>query len=232
MTSSVVETKVNETRPTSRRTRGAWWICSPKSKIRKPPFSRAAARRPSNRSTKSAPYRSRTDFQAYRSAHSLFRARNLRRIRNVRGVGQRPRRRHDHWPWTYLRAPRMIVANDATVKAGAFFPLTAKKVIRAQNISIENHIPRFIWSIPPAVSAVAGRRLSGYRRFGRVFRNNAVMSAMGISQITAIMGMCVAGGAYLPVMCDHILMTEGSGYSSRARRWCKRPSDRKFRPKS
>jgi acetyl-CoA carboxylase carboxyltransferase component len=89
----------------------------------------------------------------------------------------------------------MIIANDATVKAGAFFPMTAKKVIRAQNIAIENRIPTF-----PDTDD-----------FGRVFRNNAVMSAQGIPQITAIMGMCVAGGAYLPVMCDHILMTEGSG---------------------
>ena len=88
----------------------------------------------------------------------------------------------------------MIIANDATVKAGAFFPTTTKKVIRAQNIAIENRIPT-IYLVDSA----------------GVFRNNAVMSAMGIAQIAAIMGMCVAGGGYLPVMCDHVLMTDGSG---------------------
>ncbi len=80
----------------------------------------------------------------------------------------------------------MIIANDATVKAGAFFPMTSKKVIRAQNIAVENRIPT-------------------------IYLVNAVMSAMGIPQIAAIMGMCVAGGGYLPVMCDHVLMTDGSG---------------------
>src|ERR1700676_1764229 len=106
----------------------------------------------------------------------------------------------------------MIVANDATVKAGAFFPLTAKKVIRAQNISIENHIPT-IYLVDSAGVFLPLQEdvFPDTDDFGRVFRNNAVMSAMGIPQITAIMGMCVAGGAYLPVMCDHILMTEGSG---------------------
>jgi acetyl-CoA carboxylase carboxyltransferase component len=106
----------------------------------------------------------------------------------------------------------MIVANDATVKAGAFFPLTAKKVIRAQNISIENHIPT-IYLVDSAGVFLPLQEdvFPDTDDFGRVFRNNAVMSAMRIPQITAIMGMCVAGGAYLPVMCDHILMTEGSG---------------------
>ena len=106
----------------------------------------------------------------------------------------------------------MIVANDATVKAGAFFPLTAKKVIRAQNIAIENHIPT-IYLVDSAGIFLPLQEdvFPDTDDFGRVFRNNAVMSAMGIPQITAIMGMCVAGGAYLPVMCDHILMTEGSG---------------------
>src|ERR1700682_290622 len=106
----------------------------------------------------------------------------------------------------------MIVANDATVKAGAFFPLTAKKVIRAQNISIENHIPT-IYLVDSAGVFLPLQEdvFPDTDDFGRVFRNNAVMSAMGIPQITAIMGMCVAGGAYLPLMCDHILMTEGSG---------------------
>src|SRR6516225_4016064 len=106
----------------------------------------------------------------------------------------------------------MIIANDATVKAGAFFPMTSKKVIRAQNIAIENHIPT-IYLVDSAGVFLPLQEdvFPDTDDFGRVFRNNAVMSAMGIPQITAIMGMCVAGGAYLPVMCDHILMTEGSG---------------------
>jgi 3-methylcrotonyl-CoA carboxylase beta subunit len=106
----------------------------------------------------------------------------------------------------------MLIANDATVKAGAFFPMTAKKVIRAQNIAIENHIPT-IYLVDSAGVFLPLQEdvFPDTDDFGRVFRNNAVMSAMGIPQLTAIMGMCVAGGAYLPVMCDHILMTEGSG---------------------
>ena len=106
----------------------------------------------------------------------------------------------------------MLIANDATVKAGAFFPMTAKKAIRAQNIAIENRIPT-IYLVDSAGVFLPLQEdvFPDTDDFGRVFRNNAVMSAMGIPQITAIMGMCVAGGAYLPVMCDHILMTEGSG---------------------
>lgn len=106
----------------------------------------------------------------------------------------------------------MIIANDATVKAGAFFPMTAKKVIRAQNIAIDNHIPT-IYLVDSAGIFLPLQEdvFPDTDDFGRVFRNNAVMSAMGIPQIAAIMGMCVAGGAYLPVMCDHVLMTEGSG---------------------
>jgi 3-methylcrotonyl-CoA carboxylase beta subunit len=106
----------------------------------------------------------------------------------------------------------MIIANDATVKAGAFFPMTAKKVIRAQNIAIENHIPT-IYLVDSAGVFLPLQEdvFPDTDDFGRVFRNNAVMSAMGIPQVAAIMGMCVAGGAYLPLMCDHILMTEGSG---------------------
>src|SRR6267378_3819527 len=106
----------------------------------------------------------------------------------------------------------MIIANDATVKAGAFFPMTAKKVIRAQNISIENRVPTvYLVDSAGVFLPLQEDVFPDTDDFGRVFRNNAVMSAMGIPQITAIMGMCVAGGAYLPVMCDHILMTEGSG---------------------
>src|SRR5205085_2746375 len=106
----------------------------------------------------------------------------------------------------------MLIANDATVKAGAFFPMTTKKVIRAQNMAIDNHIPT-IYLVDSAGVFLPLQEdvFPDTDDFGRVFRNNAVMSAIGIPQITAIMGMCVAGGAYLPVMCDHILMTEGSG---------------------
>jgi 3-methylcrotonyl-CoA carboxylase beta subunit len=106
----------------------------------------------------------------------------------------------------------MIIANDATVKAGAFFPMTAKKVIRAQNIALENRIP-VIYLVDSAGIFLPLQEdvFPDTDDFGRVFRNNAVMSAMGIPQITAVMGMCVAGGAYLPVMTDHVLMTEGSG---------------------
>ncbi len=106
----------------------------------------------------------------------------------------------------------MIIANDATVKAGAFFPMTSKKVIRAQNIAIENHVPT-IYLVDSAGVFLPLQEdvFPDTDDFGRVFRNNAVMSAMGIPQIAAIMGMCVAGGGYLPVMCDHVLMTDGSG---------------------
>jgi 3-methylcrotonyl-CoA carboxylase beta subunit len=106
----------------------------------------------------------------------------------------------------------MIIANDATVKAGAFFPITAKKVIRAQHIAMDNRIPT-IYLVDSAGVFLPLQEdvFPDMDDFGRIFRNNAVMSAMGIPQITAIMGMCVAGGAYLPVMCDQLLMTEGSG---------------------
>ena len=106
----------------------------------------------------------------------------------------------------------MLIVNDATVKAGSFFPMTAKKVIRAQNIAIENHIPT-IYLVDSAGVFLPLQEdvFPDTDDFGRVFRNNAVMSAMGIPQIAAIMGMCVAGGGYLPVMCDHVLMTDGSG---------------------
>ena len=106
----------------------------------------------------------------------------------------------------------MLIVNDATVKAGAFFPMTSKKVIRAQNIAIENKIPT-IYLVDSAGVFLPLQEdvFPDTDDFGRVFRNNAVMSAMGIPQIAAIMGMCVAGGGYLPVMCDHVLMTDGSG---------------------
>jgi len=106
----------------------------------------------------------------------------------------------------------MLIVNDATVKAGAFFPMTAKKVIRAQNIALENRIPT-IYLVDSAGVFLPLQEdvFPDTDDFGRVFRNNAVMSAKGIPQIAAIMGMCVAGGGYLPVMCDNVLMTEGSG---------------------
>src|SRR5246127_755807 len=106
----------------------------------------------------------------------------------------------------------MIIANDATVKAGAFFPMTSKKVIRAQNIAMENRVPTIYLADSAGVFLPLQEDVfPDTDDFGRVFRNNAVMSALGISQIAAIMGMCVAGGGYLPVMCDHVLMTDGSG---------------------
>src|SRR5215470_1357161 len=106
----------------------------------------------------------------------------------------------------------MIVANDATVKAGAFFPMTAKKVLRAQTIALENRIPTlYLVDSAGVFLPLQEDVFPDQDDFGRVFRNNAVMSSLGIPQITAIMGMCVAGGAYLPVMTDTVLMTEGSG---------------------
>jgi 3-methylcrotonyl-CoA carboxylase beta subunit len=106
----------------------------------------------------------------------------------------------------------MIIANDATVKAGAFFPMTSKKVIRAQNIAIDNRVPTmYLVDSAGVFLPLQEDVFPDTDDFGRVFRNNAVMSAMGIPQIAAIMGMCVAGGGYLPVMCDHVFMTDGSG---------------------
>jgi len=106
----------------------------------------------------------------------------------------------------------MIVANDATVKAGAFFPMTAKKVLRAQTIAMENRIPTlYLVDSAGVFLPLQEDVFPDTDDFGRIFRNNAVMSSLGIPQITAIMGMCVAGGAYLPVMTDTVLMTEGSG---------------------
>jgi acetyl-CoA carboxylase carboxyltransferase component len=106
----------------------------------------------------------------------------------------------------------VIVANDATVKAGAWFPITCKKNLRAQEISIENRIP-IIYLVDSAgvFLPMQDEIFPDKEHFGRVFRNNAVMSSMGIPQISAIMGPCVAGGAYLPIMSDEALIVEGSG---------------------
>lgn len=106
----------------------------------------------------------------------------------------------------------IIVANDATVKAGAWFPITAKKNLRAQEIAIENRLP-IIYLVDSAgvFLPLQDEIFPDKEHFGRIFRNNAIMSSMGIPQIAAIMGPCVAGGAYLPIMSDEALIVEGEG---------------------
>jgi 3-methylcrotonyl-CoA carboxylase beta subunit len=108
--------------------------------------------------------------------------------------------------------PCVVVANDATVKAGAFFPATTKKVIRAQRIAFECALP-LVYLVDSAgvFLPLQDEIFPDEDDFGRIFRNNSVISAAGVPQFAAIMGNCVAGGAYLPVLCDKILMTEGSG---------------------
>ncbi len=106
----------------------------------------------------------------------------------------------------------IVVANDATVKAGAWFPITAKKNLRAQEIAIENNLP-IIYLVDSAgvFLPMQDEIFPDKEHFGRIFRNNAVMSSKGILQIAAIMGSCVAGGAYLPIMSDESLIVEGTG---------------------
>ena len=106
----------------------------------------------------------------------------------------------------------VIVANDQTVKAGAWFPITGKKNLRMQEIAMENHLP-IIYLVDSAgvYLPMQDEIFPDKEHFGRIFRNNAKMSAMGISQIAAVMGACVAGGAYLPIMSDETLMVEGNG---------------------
>lgn len=106
----------------------------------------------------------------------------------------------------------VIVANDATVKAGAWFPMTCKKNLRAQEISMENNLP-IIYLVDSAgvFLPLQDDIFPDKEHFGRIFRNNAVMSSMGIPQIAAIMGPCVAGGAYLPIMSDETIIVEGTG---------------------
>ena len=118
----------------------------------------------------------------------------------VCGIGTISGRRH------------MVIANDATVKAGAFFPATTKKVLRAQRIAMQNHLP-LIYLVDSAGVFLPLQEdvFPDEDDFGRIFRNNAVISASGLGQIAAIMGNCVAGGGYLPVLCDKLLMTDGSG---------------------
>ena len=106
----------------------------------------------------------------------------------------------------------MIIANDATVKAGAWFPMTAKKNLRAQEIAMENRLP-VIYLVDSAgvFLPLQDQIFPDKEHFGRIFRNNALMSSMGIVQISAIMGSCVAGGAYLPIMSDEAMIVEGTG---------------------
>lgn len=106
----------------------------------------------------------------------------------------------------------MIVANDQTVKAGAWFPITGKKNLRLQEIAMENRLP-VIYLVDSAgvFLPMQDEIFPDKEHFGRIFRNNARMSAMGITQIAAVMGACVAGGAYLPIMSDETLMVEGAG---------------------
>src|SRR3990170_3819257 len=106
----------------------------------------------------------------------------------------------------------VVVANDATVKAGAWFPITCKKNLRAQEISMENRLP-IVYLVDSAgvFLPLQSEIFPDKEHFGRIFRNNAVMSSMGIPQIAAIMGPCVAGGAYLPIMSDEALIVEGTG---------------------
>lgn len=106
----------------------------------------------------------------------------------------------------------IIVANDATVKAGAWFPITGKKNLRAQEIAIENRLP-IIYLVDSAgvYLPMQDEIFPDKEHFGRIFRNNALMSSMGITQIAAVMGSCVAGGAYLPIMSDEALIVDGTG---------------------
>ena len=106
----------------------------------------------------------------------------------------------------------IVVANDATVKAGAWFPITGKKNLRAQEIAMDNYIP-IIYLVDSAgvFLPMQDEIFPDKEHFGRIFRNNAVMSSRGINQISAIMGSCVAGGAYLPIMSDEAMIVEGTG---------------------
>ena len=106
----------------------------------------------------------------------------------------------------------MIVANDATVKAGAWFPMTAKKNLRAQEIAMENRLPTiYLVDSAGVYLPMQDEIFPDKEHFGRIFRNNAIMSAEGIIQIAAIMGSCVAGGAYLPIMSDEAMIVDGTG---------------------
>ena len=113
----------------------------------------------------------------------------------------------------YIRGRQcIVVANDATVKAGAWFPITGKKNLRAQEIAMENRLP-IIYLVDSAgvYLPMQDEIFPDKEHFGRIFRNNAKLSSAGIPQIAAIMGACVAGGAYLPIMSDEALIVEGTG---------------------
>ncbi|MBT8203825.1 MAG: acyl-CoA carboxylase subunit beta, partial [Eudoraea sp.] len=113
----------------------------------------------------------------------------------------------------YIRGRQcIVVANDATVKAGAWFPITAKKNLRAQEIAMENRLP-IIYLVDSAgvYLPMQDQIFPDKEHFGRIFRNNAIMSSMGIPQIAAVMGSCVAGGAYLPIMSDEALIVDKTG---------------------
>jgi len=106
----------------------------------------------------------------------------------------------------------VIIANDQTVKAGAWFPITGKKNLRLQEIAMENHLPTiYLVDSAGVFLPMQDEIFPDKEHFGRIFRNNAVMSGMGLTQIAAVMGPCVAGGAYLPIMSDETLMVEGNG---------------------
>lgn len=106
----------------------------------------------------------------------------------------------------------MIIANDATIKAGAFFPMTCKKVLRAQRIAMHCRLPLlYLVDSAGVFLPLQDEIFPDEDDFGRIFRNNSVISAMGLPQLASIMGNCVAGGGYLPVLCDKLIMTEGSG---------------------
>src|ERR1700712_68292 len=106
----------------------------------------------------------------------------------------------------------IILANDQTVKAGAWFPITGKKNLRLQEIAMENHLPLiYIVDSAGVFLPLQDEIFPDKEHFGRIFRNNARISAMGISQLSVVMGPCVAGGAYLPIMSDETLMVEGNG---------------------
>lgn len=108
--------------------------------------------------------------------------------------------------------PCMIVGNDATVKAGAFYPQSVKKVLRAQRIAFESSIPViYLVDCAGVYLPMQDEVFPDEDDFGRIFRNNSIMSAQGLPQFAAIMGNCIAGGSYLPILCDKVLMTEGSG---------------------
>src|SRR5437762_3214494 len=135
------------------------------------------------------------------------------------GAGSRGTARVVPAGWSGASGSRVIVrasgdlgVNDVTVKAGAFFPMTCKKVLRAQRIALENRLP-LVYLVDSAgvFLPLQDEVFPDEDDFGRIFRNNAVISAAGIPQYSAILGNCVAGGGYLPVLCDKLLMTEGSG---------------------